>query len=172
MRIDTERLRLRAFVEDDHAAIVAAMNEWAVAQWLGSPPYPYSDENARQWIALVQRDHDDGRPGRFAVAAPETDALIGCVSVEDRADGAELGYWLSPAHWGHGYATEASMAVVAHAFGAMGCHRLIAHTDPDNTASNGVLQKCGFRQLGLVARPETRRGKTELLRHELFAGDL
>ena len=87
MRIDTERLRLRAFVEDDHAAIVAAMNDWAVAQWLGSPPYPYSDDNARQWIALVQNDHEGAAPGRFAVADRETDAVIGCVSVEDRADG-------------------------------------------------------------------------------------
>ncbi len=170
MQIETERLRLRALTADDHAAIVAAMNDWSVAQWLGSPPYPYGDAHASQWIDLVRRDHADGAPGRFAVAGRERDALIGCVSVEDRADGAELGYWLAPAHWGRGYATEASRALLAHAFGAMGCHRLIAHTDPENAGSNGVLRKCGFRPLGLVPRPETRRGKTELLRHELFAG--
>src|SRR3546814_18039311 len=57
-------------------------------------------------------------------------------------DGAhELGYWLTPAVWGRGYATEAGHAVIAMARHALGYRRLHAWHFVDNPASARVDRK-------------------------------
>lgn len=56
----------------------------------------------------------------------------------------DIGYAISPAYWGHGYAYEAAAAVVQHARGALGLPRLLAITSPDNMASNALLRKLGL----------------------------
>jgi [ribosomal protein S5]-alanine N-acetyltransferase len=44
--------------------------------------------------------------------------------------------------------TAALAAVVEHAFGLMGLHRLEANIQPGNTASIQLAQRCGFRLEG------------------------
>jgi RimJ/RimL family protein N-acetyltransferase len=56
----------------------------------------------------------------------------------------DIGYAISPAYWGHGYAYEAAAAVVQHARGALGLPRLLAITSPGNLASNALLRKLGL----------------------------
>jgi RimJ/RimL family protein N-acetyltransferase len=56
----------------------------------------------------------------------------------------DIGYAISPAYWGHGYAYEAAAAVVKHARGALGLPRLLAITSPGNLASNALLRKLGL----------------------------
>jgi RimJ/RimL family protein N-acetyltransferase len=56
----------------------------------------------------------------------------------------DIGYAISPAYWGHGYAYEAAAAVVQHARGALGLPRLLAITSPGNMASNALLRKLGL----------------------------
>ncbi len=67
-----------------------------------------------------------------------TELLIGCVGYrEDGSGGAELGYWLGKPYWGHGYATEASAAMVAYAFDEGGLDYLTIGHFADNPASAG-----------------------------------
>ena len=56
----------------------------------------------------------------------------------------EIGYGISKEFCGKGYATEAVNAVVDWAMEQSGIARIEAETDPDNTASQRVLEKCGF----------------------------
>jgi RimJ/RimL family protein N-acetyltransferase len=56
----------------------------------------------------------------------------------------DIGYAISPAYWGHGYAYEAAAAVVQHARGALALPRLLAITSPGNLASNALLRKLGL----------------------------
>ena len=60
---------------------------------------------------------------------------------------AEVGlFWcVDPAHQGQGYATEAAKAVVNYLFNDMHLIRVIATTDFDNVASQGVMHKLGMR---------------------------
>jgi RimJ/RimL family protein N-acetyltransferase len=59
---------------------------------------------------------------------------------------AGLGYNLSRAHWGHGFATEAAAAVIKAAFQSFGLRKVIAHADARNTASIRVMEKLGMQQ--------------------------
>jgi len=61
----------------------------------------------------------------------------------------ELGYIFHPDHQGKGYCTEASRALVAHAFDHWNAHRVVAFCDPLNPASWKVLEKCGLEREGL-----------------------
>lgn len=56
----------------------------------------------------------------------------------------ELGYAVAAEHWGRGYATEASIAIVERAFGALGLDDLVCFTQPTNVASRRVMEKAGF----------------------------
>ena len=62
--------------------------------------------------------------------------------------GPEVSYFLHPAHWGRGLATELVRASVAHGFAALVLPAIGAFARPDNTASIRVLEKCGFGLLG------------------------
>ena len=57
---------------------------------------------------------------------------------------AEIGYGILEEYRGHGYATEAVKAAVAWAYGHPDVISVEAETDPDNKASQRVLEKCGF----------------------------
>lgn len=60
----------------------------------------------------------------------------------------EIGWHFHPDHWGHGYATEAARVVLDHAF-ACGLERVVAVTNPANTASQAVCLRLGMTHLGL-----------------------
>src|SRR3546814_5651513 len=78
--------------------------------------------------------------------------IVGGIDFHRGDDGAhELGYWLTPAVWGRGYATEAGHAVIAMARHALGYRRLPAWHFVDNPASARVLAKLGFRPTGRTA---------------------
>jgi RimJ/RimL family protein N-acetyltransferase len=79
-----------------------------------------------------------------------------------------LGYWLGKPYWGHGFMTEAVGAVLRVVFQNEETQRMVAVTDIDNTASQNVLRKIGFRYLGLIARPEPAlRGSAQVTSWQL-----
>lgn len=83
----------------------------------------------------------------------EDDDVIGLMMLPpvrdpDRPDEpgvAELGYRLARRHWGRGLATEASLALLRHAFDTAGQRRVIAQTMAANTGSQGVMKAVGMR---------------------------
>lgn len=168
MEVRTTRLRLRSLTDSDADAVVAAMNDWAVAQWVSTPPFPYSRRDFDVFLALVHEDHASGCPSRFAIADRETDALIGTIDLEPRGgDVGELGYWIGQRFWGRGYASESAAALLRHAREALSFRRLTAVTDPENAASHRVLLKAGFTCTGTRLRAQpSRRGSTTLRTYE------
>jgi len=56
----------------------------------------------------------------------------------------ELGYEIAEAERGRGYATEATLAMLAEALADDDVTTVIAHTLPELNASNRVLEKAGF----------------------------
>ena len=61
-----------------------------------------------------------------------------------------MGYWIARAHWGHGFATEASIALIDIAR-TLRLDRLEASHFLDNPASGRVLEKLGFAPIGITA---------------------
>ena len=64
--IETARLRLRPGLDRDVKGLVAAMNDWSIAQWLIRPPYPYSEDDARRFIQWTLPKDGVGLGGRMS----------------------------------------------------------------------------------------------------------
>lgn len=139
--IDTDRLRLRAPIASDLAALVAAANDWQVIEPTASLPYPYLEEHGRGFIERASRKPEQRS---YAIATRNHDQFIGVIGLYFReADVVELGYWLARSHWGAGYASEAASGLLAQARAA-GLTRIRARVLAANPASIRVLEKAGF----------------------------
>ena len=57
----------------------------------------------------------------------------------------EVGFLIDPAHWGHGYATEAMTAFIDRRR-SLASTELNADVDPRNLASIKLLERCGFEE--------------------------
>ena len=77
----------------------------------------------------------------------------------------EIGYGISEEYQGQGYATEAVDAVVAWALQQPSVTRVEAETEPDNCASQRVLEKCGFLPSGTIGEEGPRFFMTAYRKH-------
>ena len=81
---------------------------------------------------------------------------LGCIGCRIKGHAADFGYFLSRAHWGRGYATEAAGLLVGWLRRQSGIVRIGATTDIDNSASAAVLQKLGLQREGVMRRATVR----------------
>ena len=123
----------------------------AVARWTAIPhPYPLDDGLA--FVERAQRLRARGMRETFAVC--EADRLLGVATLARREatpDHAELGYWIGRPYWGRRYAPAAGRQLLAHGFGRMRLSLVFARCFGANHASIRVLEKLGFRFVGLEA---------------------
>jgi [ribosomal protein S5]-alanine N-acetyltransferase len=140
--IETPRLILRAFAATDGPAVHRYMSDPVVTKWL---PEGRLDEAQARGFA-----HKHAGPDATALAVVErvSGALVGHMVFHPWfvARTQEIGWVMSRERQGVGYATEAARALLDHAFGALGCHRVIATCQPENPASWRVMEKLGMRR--------------------------
>lgn len=163
--LDTARLVLRPFALTDAAELQRLAGDRAVADTTLNIPHPYEDGMAEQWIATHAIAWEQGHGITLAVTERGTGALIGAIGLRihpEHANG-EMGYWIAPSHWGRGLCTEAARAVLGHAFGALGLHRVHAMHFVRNPASGRVMQKLGMRHEGTLREPVRKWGVFESL---------
>ncbi|MHC4470820.1 MAG: GNAT family N-acetyltransferase [Planctomycetota bacterium] len=150
-RIETERLILRPFTEDDVPEVARMAGERAIADTTLNLPHPYAEGDARTWIEKHEPGAREGK--QLTLAIQHRDGpLLGAVglAIAPEQGRAELGYWVGVEHWNRGYATEAAGAVVSHAFMALGLRRIHACHLTRNAASGRVMEKIGMRREGVL----------------------
>ena len=160
--IDTERLRLRPYVDDDAPRVLDIHRRLDVIRWLGNPPYvPMSTlDEARAWIAGKHSNAQaDPYTRAYAIEVRATGIVAGTAQIsrasligQDWAGEYEVGWHLHPDSTGHGYATEAAAAVLEGAF-ARGLDQVWCGMFPDNQASARVALKLGLHELGYGPDP-------------------
>lgn len=75
----------------------------------------------------------------------------------DQSGSVEIGYAILTEYQRAGYATEATLGLVRHAFSFPTVQMVVAHTLPDHKASIRVLEKCHFVHCGHAARSSVLR---------------
>jgi RimJ/RimL family protein N-acetyltransferase len=149
----TERLFLRPAWPEDEAALFAAIGREEVVRNLGSAPWPFTREDARERIGkslATPAGSGDCLIFLRTAGAPILVGGIGFGRWSDRHDVPELGYWITPAHQGKGIASEAARAALEVAFLAWSLPMLAAGHWIDNPASGRVLERLGFEPTGEV----------------------
>ncbi len=152
LRLATERLDLRPLVPGDAPALFAIYSDPEVQRYGSSPPWA-GLQVAVDAIERDRKDAEDGSALRLGLFRRTDDALLGTCTlfqIDEQCRRAEIGYGLARSAWGHGYATEAIMALLAHGFGEMRLNRVEADIDPFNVASARALERQGFVKEGLL----------------------
>jgi RimJ/RimL family protein N-acetyltransferase len=119
-----------------------------------------TEEQTREWLeGILARPPETGTT--LAVELRESGELVGHVNViVDVANRqGEIGFMFHPGHQGRGYATEATRALLDHAFEHYGLHRVYGRLEPRNAASARVLEKLGMRREALLVENEWVKGE-------------
>ena len=145
----TERLLLRPGWAEDAKALAAAIADEMIVRNLATAPWPYRLRDAEAFLA---QPRDPVLPSFLIFERLDgAPALVGSCGLGRRPSGAvELGYWIARPYWGRGIATEAATALIDIAR-TLGFSSLEGSHFLDNPASGRVLEKLGFRPLGITA---------------------
>jgi RimJ/RimL family protein N-acetyltransferase len=148
--LNTERLVLRPFDLDDGPRVHELAGSKEVADTTLTIPHPYPGGAAEMWIGLHREAWENGTDVHYAVIERATNELIGTVglSINPRHRNAELGYWVGPAYWNHGYCTEAARAVMELGFDVLQLHRIESRHFARNPSSGRVMEKLGMTKEG------------------------
>lgn len=156
-RIETERLVIRCYEPGDasklHEAIIRSLDHlrpWL--PWVQQEPKP--PEARAGLIRLFRGQFDLGLDYAFGIFDKEEMELVGSTGLHTRIgrNAREIGYWIGIDHIGRGYATEAVSALVKTGFDIEGISRIEIRCAPENTRSQHVPQKLGFKMENIVKR--------------------
>ena len=147
--LETERLLLRRFTEDDLDILVELDSDPEVMRYLtGGPPTPreeIADDILPAWLRYYERWEGFGF---WAAIEKSTGEFVGWFHFRPPSgspdDEVELGYRLHRTAWGKGYGTEASRALIHKGFTEYGVRRVVASTAADNVGSRRVMEKSGL----------------------------
>jgi RimJ/RimL family protein N-acetyltransferase len=147
--LQTDRLLLRRFTEDDRDWLCELYADADVTRYLGGV------QTAEQVDGLLRRrilDYYEAHPG------------LGVWMTIERATGAragfhllnhpygesfvQIGFTLPKAMWGRGYGTEMARAVLRYGFADLGLPRIAGIASLPNVTSQRVLEKIGLRRRG------------------------
>jgi ribosomal-protein-alanine N-acetyltransferase len=153
MIIETDRLLLREYVEDDAEAFFQLNSDPEVLRFVPDKAV-LNVEQARQ--ILLDHPIADYRKygfGRGACILKSTGEQIGFAGLKylEEFGEVDVAFRLMRTHWGLGLATEAALASVRFGFADLGLKRMIGLVMPENTASVRVLEKTGLRYVETVA---------------------
>jgi RimJ/RimL family protein N-acetyltransferase len=152
--LETERLLLREFDEGDVEALYVLGSDPAIIRYTGDPEGGMkSIEHAREVLrSRPMADYQKHGFGRWACVLKASGEVIGFAGLKylDDLKDVDIGYRLLPAHWGLGFATEASRAVLDYGFSCLKLERIIGLVDPENVASVRVLEKLRLTYVGMV----------------------
>lgn len=154
IQIETSRLILREMEESDLQAFFEMDSNPLVHQYLGNQPLQEMNQSM-DIIHFVQQQYIDNGMGRWTILLKESGEYLGWSGLKllteetnSMINIVDVGYRLSPVHWGKGYATESSLAALEYGFEHLHLSKIYASAHRENKASQHVLKKIGMQISG------------------------
>ena len=150
--MESERIRLRPWREDDAPALFKYASDPEVGPRAGWPPHQSEAESREIIRTIFSNDRT------WAIVLKETGEPVGCIgyfvhgesNIDIGENDAEAGYWVARPYWNRGIATEALRLLIDYCIHEKGFLSLWCDFFVDNPASGRVMEKCGFRDTGTV----------------------
>lgn len=148
---ETERLIVRHYTKEDGDNFFFLNGDEEIMRYIR--PAKSREESDLFLTEIIQKYKEDLSAGRWAVQEKHTGVFVGSfafIPVErsvDKSDSyrMQLGYALLKQEWGKGYATELTLAGIQYVFTKTTLSEIFAVTEVQNTASQKVLLKAGFK---------------------------
>lgn len=148
--LETERLFLRKIKHQDIDDLFEMDSDPDVHKYIENKPVT-SKEQVIAAIEMINKQYTDNGIARWAVVEKQTNECIGWAGLKyirenlnNHIDFYDLGYRFKKKHWGKGYATESSKAIIEYGFENLGLNSIFAITHAENKNSVKVLRKLGF----------------------------
>lgn len=153
--IDGQIVKLRELLIGD-ANNISSLMTYNVSKSLWEVPYPYTLDNALNFIDSSHKEFRSFKTVNFAILYkknPEPNGLVGIIglkniNIDERK--ANLGYWIGESFWGNGIASESVKLVINYAFSVLRLEEVYAYVYSQNKPSMRVLEKNGMTKVGEV----------------------
>lgn len=165
MKLETERLFMRQWRQDDFEIYAAYYESEKTARFVGGQ----MDRNkAWRHMAAIAGHWLLKGYGLWAVEEKTSGSLIGCIGLWKPEGWPELevGYWLTENAHGKGYATEAAIKARDYAYEFLDVNTVVSYIDPDNQASIAVAERMGAKFDGIIELLDL--GRYCVYRHNKF----
>jgi len=142
----SERIELRVITPAAAVELAGGTGGGGFA-WTSGGPYEGTRNACRMIVEAARSGVYDPCWTAFAILRLEDGAALGGAGFHGppSADGSvEIGYDLAESARGQGFATEAVGLLTGYALGVPEVALVLAHTEPENTASQAVLLRSGF----------------------------
>lgn len=171
--IETERLILRRWREEDRGPYAAMSADPEVMRWLGREPMTRVESDAQ--FARFEANLDARGLGFLAAERRADGALLGYIALAPIPaeppvpHGWEIGWRLARPHWGEGYASEGAAALLAHGFAA-GVEEVLSFTAASNSRSRAVMRRIGLERRAELDFEHPRLSVGDSLRSHVVYG--
>lgn len=144
MLLETERLLLRPFNENDIDAVFAMRSDADLMRFIRAPQTDRKE--AESWVKLVSSRWETERIGFCAVIEKPSNQFAGWCGLWrlKETDEIEVGYALVKNFRGQGIASEASEAFLVYGFEILDLKEIVAVARPENRASRAVMERLGM----------------------------
>lgn len=152
-RLESDRLIIRPFVQDDLEGFYSFMSdEEATKYLLFSEDEKTLDASKQLLLRTIGSYESNDQIYALAVATKHENSFIGSVGIGPDFSGEHYQiYWtILPQFWGKGLATEAVIRFMDYLFYEVGLCKLIAYSHPENIASARVAEKAGMQNQGTI----------------------
>lgn len=147
------RVYLRALEPEDHLLLHKWRNDEEIGYSFSGTKLFTSTLNEKKWI---EDKIFDKTSVSCAICLKDTNEFIGCVFLTNidlhNRSGHCPTFIGAKEHWGKGYATDARILILKHAFYDKGLERIWAHVHEDNIGSLRMLEKCNYKREGVLRR--------------------
>ena len=152
--METARITLRRWKESDAETLFKYASDPDVGPRAGWPVHQSVEESREVIRKFFLND------STWAIVLNETEEPIGCIGyfTHDKSNipigeqDCEIGYWVGKPYWNQGICTEALRLLLHHCLCVKHFKEIWADHFIGNPASARVLEKCGFRDTGLLNR--------------------
>ncbi|MCF6445042.1 GNAT family N-acetyltransferase [Nereida sp. MMG025] len=155
--IETERMTLRPPTHADYRFWTAQRRDSRDFLMPWEPSWAEDHLTRKAFTNRVywaQRSINQGSAMPLFLIRREDQALMGAITLDNirrgPAQAGTLGYWIGQNFARQGYMREAIQAVTHYGFHQLDLSRLEAACLPENAASRGVLESCGFKYEGVA----------------------
>lgn len=158
MKIEKAKFTLRPWEPEDYLSLAIYANDLNVWSTVRDQfPHPYSEQDAKDFIALAT-----GKERTEDLTIVIGGQAVGGVGFVPQTDverySAEIGYWLGSPYHGRGIMTEVVTAFSEYIFDNTEFFRLFAPVFGNNPASQRVLEKAGYRKVGILHKAAVKKG--------------
>jgi len=157
IRVETERMTLRAPLHSDYRQWAALRRESAefLKPWEPTwSPTHLTRKSFTNRVYWAQRSISNGSAVPLFLIRRDDNALLGAITLDSirrgPAQAGTCGYWIGQPFARAGYMREALTAMVHYAFTTLDLSRVESACLPENVASRGVLEKCGYKYEGVA----------------------